>query len=117
MQGLKFPGDYNMCRRLRRTELTKGVIPTLMQTLTDLYLKQLLIILTFNHPLYIHLGVLPVIKVKMFQNEHFMFFLKNDTLCVCVCVCVCVCSVTQSCLTLCDPMDYILLGSSVHGIS
>ena len=115
MQGLKFPGDYNMCRRLRRTELTKGVIPTLMQTLTDVYLKQLLIILTFNHPLYIHLGVLPVIKVKMFQNEHFMFFLKNDTLCVCVCVCVC--SVTQSCLTLCDPMDYILLGSSVHGIS
>ena len=28
---------------------------------------------------------------------------------------VCV-KVTQSCLTLCDPMDYSLLGSSVHGI-
>ena len=25
--------------------------------------------------------------------------------------------VTQSCLTLCDPMDYNLPGSSVHGIS
>ena len=24
--------------------------------------------------------------------------------------------VTQSCLTLCDPMDYSLLGSSIHGI-
>ena len=24
--------------------------------------------------------------------------------------------VTQSCLTLCDPMDYMLPGSSVHGI-
>ena len=24
--------------------------------------------------------------------------------------------VTQSCLTLCDPMDYSLPGSSVHGI-
>ena len=24
--------------------------------------------------------------------------------------------VTQLCLTLCDPMDYILPGSSVHGI-
>ena len=24
--------------------------------------------------------------------------------------------VTQSCLTLCDPMDYSLTGSSVHGI-
>ena len=27
------------------------------------------------------------------------------------------CSVIQSCLTLCDPMDYSLPGSSVHGIS
>ena len=25
--------------------------------------------------------------------------------------------VVQSCLTLCDPMDYSLPGSSVHGIS
>ena len=33
----------------------------------------------------------------------------------CVCVCVCV-LVTQSCPTLCDPMDYNLPGSSVHGI-
>ena len=45
-------------------------------------------------------------------------------MCVCVCVCVCVytyiiyiCLVTQSCLTLCDPMDCSLLGSSVHGDS
>ena len=34
---------------------------------------------------------------------------------VCVCVCVCV-LVTQSCLTLCDPMDCSPSGSSVHGI-
>ena len=26
------------------------------------------------------------------------------------------CSVAQSCLTLCDPLDYSLPGSSVHGI-
>ena len=26
------------------------------------------------------------------------------------------CLVTQSCPTLCDPMDYSLLGSSIHGI-
>ena len=29
---------------------------------------------------------------------------------------MCVCSVAQSCLTLCDPMDCSLPGSSVHGI-
>ena len=38
--------------------------------------------------------------------------------CMCVCVCVCVCMhacvlVTQLCLTLCDPMDCSLPGSSV----
>ena len=32
-----------------------------------------------------------------------------------MCVCVCV-LVAQSCLTLCDPMDCIPPGSSVHGI-
>ena len=40
---------------------------------------------------------------------------------VCVCVCVCVYEkmkvlITQSCLTLCDPMNYSPPGSSVHGI-
>ena len=35
---------------------------------------------------------------------------------VCVCVCVCVCTRAQLCLTLCEPMDYSPLGSSVHGI-
>ena len=34
---------------------------------------------------------------------------------VCVCVCVCV-LVTQSCPTLCDPMDCSPPGFSVHGI-
>ena len=34
-----------------------------------------------------------------------------------MCVCVCVCTlVAQSCLTLCDPTDCSLVGSSVHGI-
>ena len=38
--------------------------------------------------------------------------------CVYVCVCVCVCVwVTQSCPTLCDPMDCSSPGSSVHGDS
>jgi len=35
-----------------------------------------------------------------------------------VCVCVCVCDVcAQLCLTLCNPMDCSVPGSSVHGIS
>ena len=41
-------------------------------------------------------------------------------LCVCVCVCVCVCAhtylVTQSCPTLCNPVDCSSPDSSVHGI-
>ena len=41
-------------------------------------------------------------------------FHSTDILCVCVCVLAH--SVTQSCLTLCDPMDYSTPGSSVHGI-
>ena len=35
---------------------------------------------------------------------------------VCVCVCVCVFLVTQSCPTLCSPMDGNLPGSCVHGV-
>ena len=33
-----------------------------------------------------------------------------------ICVCVCACSVAQLCLTLGNPMDYSLPGSSVYGI-
>ena len=33
-----------------------------------------------------------------------------------MCVCVCAHLGAQSCLTLCDPMDYSLPGSSVHEI-
>ena len=33
-----------------------------------------------------------------------------------MCVCQVKVKVTQSCLTVCDPMDYSLPGSSVHGI-
>ena len=36
-------------------------------------------------------------------------------MCVCVCVCVCV-KLLQSCLTLCNPMNYSPPNSSVHGI-
>ena len=45
------------------------------------------------------------------QWEHF-----HDCVCVCVCVYACMLSHHQLSLTLCDPMDYSLPGSSVHGI-
>ena len=50
-----------------------------------------------------------------YESTHEWCFCEEETVCVCVCVCVCV-RVTQSCLTLCDSMDCILSGSSVHGI-
>jgi len=42
--------------------------------------------------------------------------LESECVCVCVCVCVCKHSFTKSCLTLCDPFDCSLPGSSVRGI-
>ena len=38
----------------------------------------------------------------------------HRVLCVCVCVCV---LVTQSCLTLCDPMDREARPAAVHGVT
>ena len=38
-----------------------------------------------------------------------IYFTQYNRFCV-------LCLVAQSCPTLCDPMDYSLLGSSVHGI-
>ena len=53
----------------------------------------------------------------------FHWLQMNSCLCVGVCVWVCACmsvyvcaKLLQSCLTLCDPMDCSLPGSSVHGI-
>ena len=52
-----------------------------------------------------------VTKSQMWlSNFHFHFFHFHMS------VYVCVCSVTQSCPTLCDPMNCSLPGSSVHGI-
>ena len=52
-----------------------------------------------------------------FTNVKCHFLPKYICLCVCVCVCVCVHVLgTQSCPTLCGPMDYSLPGFSVHGI-
>ena len=52
-----------------------------------------------------------------YQGSQFLCARARARVCVCVCVCVCVSSsVAQSCLTLCDPMDCSLPGSSVRGI-
>ena len=59
-------------------------------------------------------------KIKSILTEPSGMPLSSLCLCVCVCVCVCVhvnvcVLVTQSCLTLCSPIDCSLPGSSVHG--
>ena len=54
-------------------------------------------------------------QVSTIASVLFRFSLYSQ--CVCVSVCVCVReSIAQLCLTLCNPMDYSLPGSSVHGI-
>ena len=40
------------------------------------------------------------------SDAHCMCVCVSVCVCVCAHVCVCVCSIVQSCLTLCDPMDY-----------
>ena len=47
---------------------------------------------------------------------HALQALTECGVCVFVGVCACTCLVTQSCLTLYDPMDYSLPGSTVHKI-
>ena len=59
------------------------------------------------------------------NNKNLLYSTGSYTICIytfsmCVCVCACahaLCLVTQSCLTLCNPMDNSPPGSSVHGDS
>ena len=58
--------------------------------------------------------------VPLSQSLSSLFTFQDRTsprVCVCVCVCVCARLVSQSCLTLCDPMDCSLPGTFVHGDS
>ena len=64
---------------------------------------------------YRYLGIYK--KVRWLFSEHrrslCCTWFRFREMCVCVCVCV---LVTQSCLTLCDPMDCSPPAFSVHGI-
>ena len=53
-------------------------------------------------------------KIHYF-GEHMALSLTCEPICVCV-QCSCMCVHVQSCLTLSDPMDCSLWGSSVHGV-
>ena len=62
--------------------------------------------------LYIHIYIYTYINhIYIYISNHFAIHLKLTWHCKLI-ICVC----TQSCLTLCDPMDYSPPGSSVHGI-
>ena len=59
---------------------------------------------------------------RLFPNQDMLGNIQGDRISlirlsgVCVCVCACVHVHIQLCLTLCNPTDCSLLGSSVHGI-
>ena len=67
-----------------------------------------------------------IFKFNDWYNRKLLRIVSLPPVRVCVCVCVCVCarapaymhahSVPQYSLTLCDPVDCSLPGSSVHGI-
>ena len=59
---------------------------------------------------YIHIHICTYTYIHPYTHTHSKnpgHIPNSDAHCMCVCACVCVCSVVQSCLTLCDPMDYV----------
>ena len=50
------------------------------------------------------------------KSQHNWATELNQRVCVCVCVCACMLTLAQSCLTLCNPIDYSPPGCIVHGI-
>ena len=61
--------------------------------------------------IYIYMYIYMCVCIYIYRERE----RERERLCVCVCVCVCA-KTPHSCLTLCDPRDYSLPGSSVHGI-
>ena len=55
-------------------------------------------------------------RLSWFFTSVIPFHPLNPRRCVVVPTLLCCCLVTQSCPTLCNPMDYSLSGSTVHGI-
>ena len=64
-------------------------------------------------------GIMPLGRIYILLGYVGPSGVEGAPLCVCVCACTRahVCSVTQLCLTLCDPMNCSPPGSSVHGFS
>ena len=56
-------------------------------------------------------------KNKFLEQWNYPVWYHNNNTGDCVCVCVCLHTRAQSCLTLCNPMDRSLPGSSLYGIS
>ena len=81
------------------------VLPGKYCNLTTLYFYLLFLVLLL-YICYVHIRFNPTILCYNFCPEN-VSLKEMKTMC----------SVAQSCLTLCDPMDCSLPGSSVHGIS
>ena len=79
-------------------------------------------LLLFSFPIYYYFFNRSIVDLQCwisFRCTAKWFSHTHTYMCVCVCVCVCVHAHahTQSCPTLCDPMDCRQPGSTVHGIS
>ena len=79
----------------RLHSLLQGIFPTQSSNLSLLHCRQILYSVSQGVCIYIYMHI--YIYINM-------------------CVCVCAWSITNSCLTLCEPMDCSLPGSSVHGV-
>ena len=73
----------------------------------------------FLHKDLVPFRLIPVFSIAVVNSTVYFLLavvgIEECSVCVCVCVCVCV-LVTQSCPTLCHPMDCSPPGSSVLGV-
>ena len=97
--------------------LTYGHLQRLVSTsLQRWYVASNLVLTDFNMTLFLFPLCSPSSIMRIKENSKMlqeygmcMYYYENDPVCVSVC--------TQSCPTICDPVDYSLPGSSVHRIS
>ena len=95
---LPMPGCWVKVRFVYHSLLVNQTLETLFTRGTSFLLSTLLTIASFHSFLF----TMAMLLMWFFFSKYLYF--------------VCVCSVTHSCSTFCDPVNYSPPGSSVHGI-